>query len=103
MRADPLADSVWPLGTAGGDCRAGSIPDIGCSVFRHRRNSSRGWRLGRGLDRDYRANMEKKTEVCTGHSDADLGKRYEYSREQLAVVKAMIKTIADKSTGVVDY
>lgn len=39
--------------------------------------------------------MAKKTTVGIAHSDADLGKPAEYSREQLDLVKAMIKEIAD--------
>src|ERR1700736_54415 len=43
--------------------------------------------------------MGKKTVVGIAHSDADLGKPAEYSREQLALVKEMIKGIADQTMG----
>ena len=41
--------------------------------------------------------MQKKTTVGIAHSDADLGKPAECSREQLDLVKAMIKDIADQT------
>lgn len=43
--------------------------------------------------------MEIKTKVAIAHSDADLGKPADYSREQLDKVKKMIKEIADGSMG----
>jgi uncharacterized protein (DUF362 family) len=43
--------------------------------------------------------MEKKATVGIAHSDADLGKPAECSREQLDLVKAMIKEIADQTMG----
>ena len=43
--------------------------------------------------------MKKKTTVAIAHSDADLGKPGEYTREQLDLVKQMIKDIADQSMG----
>jgi uncharacterized protein (DUF362 family) len=43
--------------------------------------------------------MEKKTTVGVAHSDADLGKPAEYSREQLDIVKQMIRDIADQTMG----
>ena len=43
--------------------------------------------------------MAKKTTIGIAHSDADLGKPAEYSREQLDLVKAMIKGIADGTMG----
>ncbi len=43
--------------------------------------------------------MRKKTVVSIAHSDADLGKPAEYTRDQLALVKAMIKSIADQTMG----
>ena len=43
--------------------------------------------------------MEKKAKVAITHSDADLGKPGEYSREQYARVKAMVKEVADGSVG----
>jgi uncharacterized protein (DUF362 family) len=41
----------------------------------------------------------KKTTIGIAHSDADLGKPGEYSREQLDIVKQMIKDIADQTMG----
>ena len=43
--------------------------------------------------------MAKKTTVAIAHSDADLGKPAEYTREQLDLVKAMIRQIADQTMG----
>src|SRR5229473_4504311 len=43
--------------------------------------------------------MPKKTIVSIAHSSADLGKPAEYTRDQLAQVKAMIKSIADDTMG----
>jgi len=43
--------------------------------------------------------MVKKTVVGIAHSDADLGKPAEYSREQLDLVKDMIRGIADQTMG----
>lgn len=43
--------------------------------------------------------MTKKTTVAIAHSDADLGKPGEYTREQLDLVKQMIKGIADQTMG----
>ena len=45
--------------------------------------------------------MGKKTVVSIAHSGADLGKPAEYTRDQLALVKAMIKGIADEVFGIV--
>lgn len=42
---------------------------------------------------------EKKTTVAIAHSSADLGKPAEYTREQLDLVKQMIKDIADQTMG----
>jgi uncharacterized protein (DUF362 family) len=41
----------------------------------------------------------KKTRVAITHSDADLGKPGEYSREQLALVRAMVQEVVDGSVG----
>lgn len=41
----------------------------------------------------------KVTKVALAHSDADLGKPGEYSREQYQRVKAMVKEVADGSMG----
>jgi uncharacterized protein (DUF362 family) len=41
----------------------------------------------------------KKTKVAVAHSDADLGKPAEYTREQLDLVKQMIRDIADQTMG----
>src|ERR1044071_7823370 len=46
--------------------------------------------------------MPKKTTVAIAHSDADLGKPGECSREQLDLVKAMIRQIADQTMGGMD-
>jgi uncharacterized protein (DUF362 family) len=43
--------------------------------------------------------MGKKTTVGVAHSGADLGKPGEYSREQLDLVKGMIRDIADQTMG----
>jgi uncharacterized protein (DUF362 family) len=43
--------------------------------------------------------MGKKTTIAVAHSDADLGKPAEYTREQLDLVKAMIRQIADQTMG----
>ncbi|HWF45699.1 MAG TPA: hypothetical protein VG168_01735, partial [Bryobacteraceae bacterium] len=43
--------------------------------------------------------MAKKTTVGIAHSEADLGKPAEYSREQLDLVKQMIRDIADQTMG----
>ncbi len=43
--------------------------------------------------------MPRKTTVAIAHSDADLGKPAEYTREQLNTVKQMIKDIADQTMG----
>src|SRR5882757_9077921 len=43
--------------------------------------------------------MEKKTTIGIAHSDADLGKPAECSREQLDLVKGMIRDIADQTMG----
>ena len=43
--------------------------------------------------------MEKKSKIAIAHSDADLGKPGEYSREQLDLVKQMIGEIADHTMG----
>src|SRR6202041_1474416 len=43
--------------------------------------------------------MAKKTTVAIAHSDADLGKPAEYAREQLDLVKGMIRQIADQTMG----
>lgn len=43
--------------------------------------------------------MEKKTTIGIAHSDADLGKPAECSREQLDLVKDMIRDIADQTMG----
>src|SRR5919109_707543 len=42
---------------------------------------------------------DKKTTVAIAHSDADLGKPAEYSREQLDLVKQMISDIAGHTMG----
>ena len=44
--------------------------------------------------------MAIKTSVGIAHSDADLGKPGEYSREQLDIVKGMIREIADQTSAV---
>ena len=43
--------------------------------------------------------MAKRTTVGISHTDADIGKPAEYSREQLLVVKQMIRDIADQTMG----
>src|ERR1700742_1608021 len=43
--------------------------------------------------------MVKKTVVGIAHSDSDLGKPAEYTREQLDLVKDMIRQIADQTMG----
>ena len=43
--------------------------------------------------------MNKKTTVAIAHSAADLGKPAEYSREQLDLVKCMVRQIADQTMG----
>ena len=43
--------------------------------------------------------MGKRTTVAIAHSDADLGKPAEYTREQLDLVKAMIRQVADQTMG----
>jgi uncharacterized protein (DUF362 family) len=43
--------------------------------------------------------MKKKTKIAIAHSDADLGKPGEYSRQQLDLVKQMIRDIADNTMG----
>ena len=43
--------------------------------------------------------MKKKTIVGIAHSDEDLGKPAEYSREQLDLVKTMIRDIAEQTMG----
>jgi uncharacterized protein (DUF362 family) len=52
-----------------------------------------------GKHPDHGEMMGKKTVVGIAHSVADLGKPAEYSREQLALVKEMIKGIADQTMG----
>src|ERR1700710_885646 len=42
---------------------------------------------------------QTKTTVAIAHSDADLGKPAECSREQLDLVKQLIKDIADQTMG----
>lgn len=44
----------------------------------------------------------KRTTIGIAHSDADLGKPAEYSREQLNIVKQMIRDIADQTMGGMD-
>src|SRR3954449_1350389 len=43
--------------------------------------------------------MAKRTTVGIAHTNADIGKPAEYSREQLDVVKQMIRDIADQTMG----
>jgi uncharacterized protein (DUF362 family) len=43
--------------------------------------------------------MARKTTVSIAHSDADLGRPADYTREQLDLVKAMIRDIADHTMG----
>jgi uncharacterized protein (DUF362 family) len=43
--------------------------------------------------------MNKKTTISIVHSDADLGKPAEYTRAQLALVKSVIRQIADDTMG----
>src|SRR5436305_15118468 len=43
--------------------------------------------------------MAKRTTVGIAHTKADLGKPAEYTREQLDIVKQMIKDIADQTMG----
>src|SRR5205823_14921242 len=43
--------------------------------------------------------MPKKTTIAIAHSDADLGKPGEYNREQLDLVKGMVRDIADRTMG----
>src|SRR5580692_9036139 len=43
--------------------------------------------------------MGKKTVIGIARSNADLGKPGEYTREQLALVKEMIRSIADQTMG----
>ena len=43
--------------------------------------------------------MAKKTTIAIAHSDSDLGKPSEYTKAQLALVKDMIRQIADQTMG----
>jgi len=43
--------------------------------------------------------MPKRTTVAIAHSDADLGRPADYTREQLDTVKGMIRDIADQTMG----
>src|SRR5688572_17144879 len=43
--------------------------------------------------------MAKRSIVSVAHSKADLGKPAEYTREQLDLVKGMIRQVADESMG----
>ena len=43
--------------------------------------------------------MKEKTKIAIAHSDADLGKPGEYTRQQLDLVKQMIREIADNTMG----
>jgi hypothetical protein len=43
--------------------------------------------------------MNKKTTIAIAHSAADLGKPAEYTREQLDLVKGMVRQIADQTMG----
>jgi uncharacterized protein (DUF362 family) len=43
--------------------------------------------------------MGSKTKIAIAHSDADLGKPGEYTRQQLDLVKQMIRDIADNTMG----
>ena len=43
--------------------------------------------------------MEMKTKVAIAHSDADLGKPADCTREQLDLVKQMIADIAERTMG----
>jgi len=43
--------------------------------------------------------MAKRTTVGIAHTDAEIGKPAEYSREQLNIVKQMIRDIADQTMG----
>src|SRR5580693_2561021 len=47
--------------------------------------------------------MTKKTTVSIAHSDSDLGKPAEYTREQLDLVKDLIRQVADQSMGGMDH
>ena len=48
---------------------------------------------------EFGSNMSKKTTVGIAHSDADLGKPGQYTREQLNLVKEMIRSVADQTMG----
>ncbi|HKD08866.1 MAG TPA: DUF362 domain-containing protein [Bryobacteraceae bacterium] len=43
--------------------------------------------------------MSKKTTIAIAHSDADLGRPAECTREQLDIVKGMVRDIADQTMG----
>ena len=43
--------------------------------------------------------MPKKSTVAIAHSDADLGKPADCTREQLDLVKGMIRDVADQTMG----
>jgi len=43
--------------------------------------------------------MRKKTTVAIAHCDTDLSKPAEYTREQLDLVKAMSRQMADQTMG----
>jgi uncharacterized protein (DUF362 family) len=46
--------------------------------------------------------MNKKTKISIAHSDANLGRPGDYSREQLDLVKSMIRQVADDTMGGMD-
>jgi uncharacterized protein (DUF362 family) len=46
--------------------------------------------------------MNKKSKISIAHSDANLGRPGEYSREQLDLVKNMIRQVADDTMGGMD-
>ena len=43
--------------------------------------------------------MGIKAKIAIAHSEADLGKPSEYAREQLSLVKEMIRGVADQTMG----
>ena len=43
--------------------------------------------------------MPKKTTIAIAHSDSDLGRPAEYTKEQLALVQDMIRQVADQTMG----
>src|SRR5580700_8934573 len=63
-------------------------------------NNVQGGRSPRGIVHEgNEVTVAKKSAVAIAHSDADLGRPTEYTRTQLALVKGMIREIADQTMG----